>query len=516
MMAHQNRAARLASQMEVLGPNPELMMQRILDDLKVKLRNDPKIDDKDRKKLAQELQLGQTRIGQAFNEVSGLTLAPVSLTWATIGSAYRAVQSTSKLGAAVISSITDLASIGINLRFHGKPLLQTWSDQIVSVVKGRGTDEEKEIAFALGEGFDGIVGHLVSPYVAHDGVPGMISQAMERFFRWQGLTLWTDSMRAGAARMLSANMANRMGQSFGELDARFKHGLDLQGITAEKWEVLRQAKTRLANGRDYVTADAVARLSDEAVAPLLPQADIDRARAYFKGNAKRFAAWRVRRIDEARLELQMDLQRYIADETSFAMVQSDDQTRRYMYRGTRPGTMVGEALRLIWQFKAFPVAFTGRVVGRAVLDSPGGKGHVSAAQRRLLYAGHMGALMATLLVAGYGAMTAKDLLRGYWPPRDPLALKTFFSAMGQSGGLGIYTDFLFGQATGSLTLLIDGARRTSPVSSLICSPFQSEIKPPLVAPSVFFGQSNSAFPHDPSSRCCTHVRCTETCRPAFF
>jgi len=49
-------------------------------------------------------------------------------------------------------------------------------------------------------------------------------------------------------------------------------------------------------------------------------------------------------------------------------------------------------------------------------------------------------------------MTAKDLLKGK-KPKDPMNVNTFFASMLQGGGLGIYTDFLFGKIQNSTSAL---------------------------------------------------------------
>jgi hypothetical protein len=75
----------------------------------------------------------------------------------------------------------------------------------------------------------------------------------------------------------------------------------------------------------------------------------------------------------------------------------------------------------------------------------GGEGDTAGA-RLANNAGHIGHLMAGLFVAGYASMTAKDYLNGLDQPRDPTSYKTILAALKQSGGLGIYGDFLFGEA----------------------------------------------------------------------
>jgi hypothetical protein len=54
--------------------------------------------------------------------------------------------------------------------------------------------------------------------------------------------------------------------------------------------------------------------------------------------------------------------------------------------------------------------------------------------------------MAGLTLAGYMAMTAKDMIKGYWPPRDPGDPRTWLAAAQQGGAWGIYGDFLFSQS----------------------------------------------------------------------
>jgi hypothetical protein len=93
------------------------------------------------------------------------------------------------------------------------------------------------------------------------------------------------------------------------------------------------------------------------------------------------------------------------------------------------------------QFKQFPVGFAERIVGRAVhgfsptesiMANPFG------AQAR-----HVGTLLAGATMVGYLSMVAKDIIKGYWPPRDPSDPRVLLAALQQGGALGIYGDFLF-------------------------------------------------------------------------
>ena len=410
MVAHQSRSARIAAQMQVLGPNPEVMIASVLEAEQRRVRDDASLSPADRRKTESQLKLEQTSIGAALAEVRGLTLAPVSESAAQIGSVTRALQSMAKLGGAVISSLgADLVTAAANLRFNGKPLFAAYREMMREFFAGRGEGERRELAFLLGEGFDGLIDHVVSPYVAGDGAPGAASKATSTCFRWSGLTWETDAMRAAGARVLSAHLGQQIGKGWSALPEELRHVFSLHGIGEAQWQAIRQADFfRRSDGRVYVTPDRIAALPDGAVEHLAADA--------LAALKKPTEEARAKVVGQARLDLEMALRRYFADEISFGHIEMDEASRRLtlLNSAARPGALAGEAIRFVMQFKGFPIAFTNRVLGRAIY---GGRG-ATRGERLLNSAGHIGHLIAGLTIAGYMAMTAKDLLRG-WEPRQP-------------------------------------------------------------------------------------------------
>lgn len=405
MVSHQSRAAMNAAQMEILGPNPGATLQAVLDTLKRQIDRDDGIAPTDKMRAKAALTDDQgTAIGSAFRIATGAAMIPRSEFMAQVGSGIRATESMAKLGGAVISSITDLPTAIVNLRFNGMTFGQAIRGQFSGLFEGRGAGERRELAYLLGEGFDGIIGHIVSPYVAADSAPGAMQSVMSTFFRWSGLTWWTDANRAAAARMLSANLGGNAGKHFDALDPRLQNVLKQHDITPAMWDAMRAEGARDIGGNRYIVPDGIA----------------DR-------------------------QTQLALRRYIADEAQSSVLEADAATQRWTTGGTQRGTVVGEAMRFVMQFKAFPIAFTQRVVGRAVHGGEGGSNAGAA---------HIGSLIAGLLILGYAAQSAKDAIRGY-EPREFLneqggpRLKTIASALLQSGGAGIYGDFLFGEASRS-------------------------------------------------------------------
>lgn len=448
MVAHLRRAARVASNMEALGPNPEIMFGSLVDGIKRRIRDDAKLSPQEKIKRQAGLDTDAGALRQALDIATGMSSRPVSVTAAKIGSDIRAWQAMSKLGGALLSSVSDNLTAAAASMFRGGGYFKGLTAQLDGLRRGRPEGEVAEISFILGEGFDGLVGHIVAPAAAVDGPVGRMAGLQEKFFRWNGLSWWTDVQRATAGRVIAAEMGMRAKSDYDALPANYRHVLGLHGIDAAKWDAIRKAQFREVNGTAYVTPDRIRDLADEAIEPLVRER-IALARKASKlveaksdaTRAKREADFEEKRasiIEDGRRDLELSVLRFVADETSYGMVEVDARTRRTMTLGMRPGTVSGEAIRFIGQFKGFPFSFTQRVLGRALF------GHRKDASY-LEKTGHIGALIAGMTMAGYASMTLKDMARGYWPPRDPSDPKTWGAAMVQGGAFGIYGDFLFAQ-----------------------------------------------------------------------
>jgi hypothetical protein len=622
MLAHFTAASKAAAQLERLGPNPLITLNRLRATLMREAKDAGRQISKNLDPTAT-----QGAITSAMAEVQGLTAVPNNLTAAQISSAIRTVQALAKLGGAVISSLTDLPVRAAALTYQGKPIMAAWGENLRQLFQGRGAGEQREIAAVLDASLDGMKGAITAAGIAEDMPMGKLHRITETFYRWQGMSWWSDTMKAGAARGLAHEMGLHAAKAWDDLPARYRAVLTQQNITAAQWDAIRQTAWQAADGRAYVTPDRlealprqtlidlarpdleamqagladrlakrqaadareaewmtrraqafrdstalmVARLQkrnaqgeaaaaervagmrdrmaelqlrldelaefQQAVAegrawqeaapdPAAPRSSNTirstagteggrvfdpRAERYLdegapetlaaraegelrarldalrrtigainreatqaeKGRLQDFGDWWNRRqveLDqfttrmEARAEaraadtkaeadtygdqvdrilartrdaLELRLRGFFADEMGFGFLEQDLKSRRFMLRGTQAGTVPGEFFRFIGQFKGFPVAFTQRVLGRALQGySP---------DERLLQARNLGTLMAGLLVMGYVSMTAKDFLRGY-SPRDPEKPKTWLAAFLQSGGAGIYGDFLFAQS----------------------------------------------------------------------
>lgn len=464
----QRMMARSVAAMDVFGANPESSIKRLVDGAKAALRNEWKAAEGNAKKQAaikKEIDGLDRGFESAIDEMTGWASMPVSGNhWyqsATLHNNVRTTLAMAKLGGAVITAIpSDTVTAAASAMFRGQSFWGGIFRHLKGVFDSLSDAEAKELSYLLGEGADGLTGHLSAAVLAEDAAVGTPSRWAESFFRWSLLTPWTDASRMAAVRTVSAQLGYHVGKTFSELPERLRHVLSLHKIGDEEWAAISKTEAFEMKGRKYITAEAVRHLDDDAIAPIV-QDKIDALWEKYdppskktkegRANAEaKFEKARERVIEDARDDLELRLQGYFSDETSYGIVQTDAASRRFTTMGHRPGTLAGEAMRYIMQFKGFPIAFSQRVLGRAIV---GGAGK-NKWDRALKNSGHIGTLIAGMTTAGYLSLAMKDFLRGYWPPRDPFAGDTLeeqvksardvlIASMVQGGGMGIYGDFLF-------------------------------------------------------------------------
>jgi len=440
-----DRSGDSTGMMRRLGTNPESNWNAALDELQLDLKNDPE----GLRKFQQDRGgLLKTR----FSEIDGTSRMAVNHVGARVASNLRAWQSMAKLGGAVISAVTDLPVAASEMRYQGKGMLSSMGTLIGGMVKGKKPAEQREILSTLGVFFDSVRGEVVSKFSADDTLGGKMSRAQQLFFKLNGLTWWTDTMRSTAALMMSHHLAYNRTLDWDKMNPDLQRTLELFDIDAGKWDLLRSTPSKEADGREYMTTQGIDNIPEESLAGYLAS----------KGRTANAAA-----IGELREELRGSLRSYITDRASYAVIEPDARTRAIMRRGTQPGTVAGEFLRFVGQFKAFPIAVLQKSIGRELY----GRGYKPSAYgagvgRELMQSMRSGngeklgvaQLMLWTTLFGYGAMSLKDIVKGR-EPRPADDPKTWVAAMLQGGALGLYGDFLFGEANrfgGGLTQSLSG------------------------------------------------------------
>lgn len=402
------KGARNAAVMSDLGTNPEALFNRLTDEAKqaARARGDFKMHGK----------LERLQKGALLDTITGRARLPANKTIEQMGTYAKTWNQFTKLGGVMISSLPDLAVNASVLRHNGVPLLESYWNSLKAICPSLGSQNEaerKEIAQLLGVGIQGHLGAIMNRFAADDAPLGRVSDLINKFYRLNGLQYWTDSLSEGMGTMLSHNLGRNAGKDFSALDTKLQRSLKRFGLEEPEWQVLRHA-TKKAGGNAYLLPTEVAKLSDEAVAPLIETGQS---------------------ADDVRQNLTNKLYTYITDQTREGMTETDVRTQATFRGASRAldnvNPILGQALRLMLQFKSFPLTHIRRAYAREVqrfgADWPG-----------IIH------MIAGTTLLGYVAMNTKALLAGK-EPHDPSDVRTWMAALQQGGGAGIYGDFLFGQ-----------------------------------------------------------------------
>lgn len=417
-----DRGAHSLSLLEGLGTNPEAMLERVKAAL---LKKDP--------------DLANTLNGEYFNiiknltaEVTGKTKIPGgSITQAAIGRNWRMLNNISKLGGAVLSSVTDIPFQAAAMRYQGRSLLDGYSNAFKSILTGRGDAEKQEIGRLIGVGLEGIIGDIHSRFSADDSLAGTAAKLQQRFFKLNLMSWWNDSQKTGIARMISHDLATNSNKAYDELRPELVRTLRQYNITGKEWDIIRETAWDAESGTKYVTPDRLAEVDLERVKKALdlPEGTSDAAA--------------LRQAEIYRNDIETSLQNFLVDSSDIAIPQPGAYERALLNQGSQTGTPTGEALRFFMQFKSFPVTAFRKGIMRNVMA--GEADNLTEA----LFKGKgdklgLAHLMVMTTIFGYLAGLAKDTAKGR-EPRDPTNPKVWQAAMLQGGGLGLYGDFLLGE-----------------------------------------------------------------------
>jgi hypothetical protein len=423
-----DRSARQTALMQRWGTNPQAEFENDFRALGEKYR-----DSNPDAVIA--LNKARAGIETQFSYLTGEANRPVNALWAERMAGVRAVQSMAKLGGVALTHLSSFPTKAAELRYQGVGFLERYANSFQSLLRGRGAGEVREISDLLLAGMEGMHGSMLSRFNADDSAPGRISKMTNTFFKWSGLTYMLDAQKTGTQLVMSRLLGMNVDKEFGALSPEIQRNLQAYDISPAEWDVLRQAPDHAtADGKTYLTPDAAMRANADAVMAAqgkvtLPQS----ARPLMSAAPKELTPSMVA---AARDNLALKLHALYADTADRGIITPGIADKALLLHGTAPGSLAGEALRFIAQFKTWGVAAARQGLGREIYGGQGAAGAVSGIVQLALGAA----------VFGYATMTLKDMAAGKVPraPNDP---RTWGAALIQGGGFGILGDYMFGQTS---------------------------------------------------------------------
>jgi hypothetical protein len=400
MVGHIGRMARDIGLVERYGPNPEQQF-RVQADIAQRA---------DGVGTKQNRSAGNTPEAY-WSIVSGKSGAPENQAIAQIGQDVRNIQTAAKLGGAVLSSTTDVATIASSLHYNRLPYFAMLSN--IGKQISRDQREFLQAHGVIGEALSSTLNRWTGDNMTHSLTGRVAGSVMKLSF----MNAWTDGLRGAFAATMMQGFAKKVGKAWGELDAWDHYLMERKGITEADWSVISQATPTERNGVQYLTGDAI--------------------RAVGEGGQPAATKWMA----------------FVTDEAQFAVVNPDLATRAIVTGGGQPGgTIRGEAMRSFMQFKSFPISMLTRHWRRVfetpqgLEGAPAGYGASTGAGAAMNRTAVLAGLNVSLMMIGALVMQNKALVSGK-DPYDMTQGKFWMRAMAQGGGAGYVGDLLFKDPT---------------------------------------------------------------------
>lgn len=425
LIGHVDRAARDIALVESLGPNPTNQMRYFLDTAQKDMASAAPARSE---KVAKQ----RKKIENLFAEVAGTREPPASAALANGFDTYRALNVASRLGSAVITSLTDQGTVALTASMNGMPVMQVFANEARMLNPANAAD--RRLAMRAGLGLNQLIGSLnrfgadgLGSTEAISGRAAKYSQTMASKVM-QASTM--NAITAGAQRGFGVTYMDTLGDmsrrhaSLQAMEAADRTRLESKGITETDWQVWRLAEPEdwRGAGDTVLTANSIYKLTDQQLQGLAQQANTTPQRLRDQAATKLLGT--------------------VLDETNMAIIEPGARERSFMYGNVQRGTWGGELQRSFWQFKSFSIAMAMRHWSRAMAQPGWGK------------AKYLSSLVATTTVLGAMAIQLNEIASG----RDPKdmtedgmlgvpGLRFGMAALMKGGAAGLYGDFLFSDQT---------------------------------------------------------------------
>lgn len=310
------------------------------------------------------------RANSTFQQLVGTWDNPVNVSLARKGRALRNYANSVSLWFSGISSITDYANVTSSLRYAGVPLKDLHSRIVASMKETARTPEGRRALEGMGSGMQAVV-NSYSRLTTGTFFELASQKLSDMTFKYSGTELTT--------RMFQDAMHDILTQHLGDM-AKGKHTAEF--TTWLKNYGLENDFAAMAKHAARVDGLEGVRLSPD----LIP--------------------------DE---RLSLLLRGAIRDTVGYGQLQPSVSNEALLRMGTRAGTWSGEAMRLIGQYKGYPLAVVTKVNGRF----NHGYGNVEAPFLGIIPRGigrkEKLAWMAGIFTLALVAVNIKDVLRGHEP-----------------------------------------------------------------------------------------------------
>lgn len=378
MMHHLERMSRDIAHMEILGPDPGQQVRWMNDLVESKRQLTP-----DSEPTGQRADGAIVSIDQLFASTSGALSAPVNPILAKRMGSVRGLLVAGQLGSAAISAVpTDIGWSTLARIYRGMPLMQS---TLEFARLFRAADRHDAIASGFIAEEASRMLHAGNRFVANEQIGRKSGWLAERVMNLSLIAPWTQNAKWTFGRGLTATLGKFTDRPLEQVPERFQRMLRQYGISGEQWEQIRATPLR----------DGV----------FLEPTDVNNAQ-----------------LRDRLLEMALT-------EVDAAIPSVTATARASLTFGQNAGSLGGEAIRSIGQYKSFGVSLVQIQAGRLMAQKGAGN--------KLLYLAGMNAIATS---AGFMVLWLRDIRSGQDP--RPISPATMGQAWLAGTGFGVFGDYL--------------------------------------------------------------------------
>lgn len=281
--------------------------------------------------FAEQSKLQGNSFQDMFNLASGLYEQPGNHTLASLAADWRSFMQISKLGQLFFGgqALVHIPFNAMTVARADTSIFTAMVSQIRALFPAGA--EGRQMAMAVQAGHDGMFHGIIRQF--HEGDAGHLSGAVNTFYKLNGFGGFMDRQKAAVAIGLTHSMGLNAGKELEKLSPMWQSDLLRYGIGASDWATAKSAAAKAADGRMH----------------LIPG-------------------------DIADPKVRAKFQQYLSGEVAQGANEPTVYARNMMNAGTQAGTKAGEFMRILTQFKSFPVTMMQRQWGaqfRGGVNVPG-------------------------------------------------------------------------------------------------------------------------------------------------
>lgn len=407
LVNHINGISKDIALVETYGPNPDHVFRSLLDQLTSETA-------KANPQRSGRVNRLRNSTESLYNFVAGKTQPVANPHIARWSDNVRNWLVATRLGSALISSLSDNGTMYLTAKVNNLPMAQLLRNQLAAM--NPANKEELRLARGAGLSMETLIGS-VNRWATDNMGPSASRWTANAVMRASGLSAWSDAHKRAYGVTMMGGVGNLVRQhvSLGKIAAEDSRIIKSKGITDRDWSIWRLAEQEdWGNGNTtMLTPESIMRIPNEKLEAF--------------GNPER-----------VKFEAMRKLLATVSEEVDMAVISPGARERMIAGAGMQRGTVSGELWRSLFLFKSFPISVMMRHWSRAMgMPSAGGR------------AAYLATFLASTTILGAMSQQISDLISGK-NPREAFGEKApqfWLNALLKGGGLGLYGDFLLSDHT---------------------------------------------------------------------